>query len=217
MKSLKYILRSSALAGVLGLAFLFAGCHSAPTKPSPPGGATNQTAPPPPIPRFSMDYLDTSVKPNVDFYHYACGTWIKNNPVPADKSRWAAFDLLAQRNWYLMRDIAESAAADQSAPAHSPTREVGDFYASMMDTNRINELGLKPLENDFAQIAALKSTAELVRLVADFQSRGVGVMFDTGADPDERNSAIYALEFEQGGLGLPDRDYYLTEGFAKQR
>ena len=125
--------------------------------------------------------------------------------------------MLAQRNWFLMRDIAQSAAANTSAPEHSPTREVGDFYASVMDTNTINALGFKPLEKDFARIAALKSADELVKLVADFQLRGMGVMFDTSAEPDEKNSAIYALEFGQGGLGLPDRDYYLTEGFAKQR
>jgi putative endopeptidase len=169
--------------------------------------AADDAAQPPPIPRFSIDYLDRTVKPDVDFYHFACGTWLKNNPVPADKSRWAAFDMLAQRNWFLMRDIAESAAADTNAPAHSPAGEVGAFYASVMDTNKINELGLKPLEKDFARIAALKSADELVQLVADFQLRGVGA----------KNSAIYALQLGQGGLGLPDRDYYLTEGFAKQR
>ncbi len=168
------------------------------------------------VPRFSVNNMDKSVDPGADFYHYAAGTWLKENPVPEDKSRWAGFDQLRQRDWFLMRDILENAANDTSASAHSPKREVGDFFASAMDTNRINELGLKPLAQDFARIDALKSTAELIQFVAELQLRDVNVMFGASAEPDEKQSDIYALHFSQGGLGLPDRDYYLSDGFTQQ-
>src|SRR5580692_473423 len=105
--------------------------------------STNQ---PPRVPAFSVDYMDQSVSPGTDFYHYADGQWLKNNPVPADKSRWASFMELAERNWYLIHGILDDAAAQSpSLPPHSPEREVGDFYASAMDTNRIEALGLKPI------------------------------------------------------------------------
>jgi putative endopeptidase len=181
-------------------------------------GATRGLADEPPsVPRFSVTNMDTTVSPKVDFYHYACGTWLKDNPVPADKSRWAGFDELQQRNWKLIKGILEKAEQDQSGPEHSPEREAGDFFAAAMDTNTINSLGLKPLEGDFAKIAAVNSTSDLLRVAAEFQMRGVGSFFDMGASPDEKNSDIYSLHFGQGGLGLPDRDYYLTDGFAKQR
>ncbi|HEX4122534.1 MAG TPA: M13 family metallopeptidase [Verrucomicrobiae bacterium] len=169
------------------------------------------------IPRFSTNYMDMSVDPKVDFYHYACGTWLKDNPVPADKARWAAFDQLAQRNWELLHGLLESAAADPSAPPHSPASEVGDFFASAMNTNRIEELRFEPLRQDFARIDALSSTPQLIRLTAAFQLEGIGVLFDDSVSDDEKNSSVYALYFGQGGLGLPDRDYYLSPSFAKQR
>src|SRR5215472_8106496 len=84
---------------------------------------------PPPVPRFSIDYMDRAVDPGNNFYHFAAGTWLKNNPVPADKSRWASFNELADRNWFLIHEILDSASAD-TAPLHSPRREVGDFFAS---------------------------------------------------------------------------------------
>jgi putative endopeptidase len=171
----------------------------------------------PKVPRFSVDYMDPSVNPTVDFYHFANGNWLKNNPVPEDKSRWAGFDELQQRNWQLIHGLLDAAAADKSAPEKSPLREVGDFYASAMDTNRINELGLKPLKKDFARIDAIKSTNDLARLLAELQLRDVNALFSAYASEDAKDSSVYALHFSQGGLSLPDRDYYLTEGFAKQR
>jgi len=84
----------------------------------------------PATPRFSIANMDRSVDPAVDFYHFASGNWLKNNPVPADKSRWSGFEELQERNWKLIREILESSAADQSAPRHAPRREVGDFFAS---------------------------------------------------------------------------------------
>jgi putative endopeptidase len=170
-----------------------------------------------PVPRFSTNYMDRSVDPSVDFYQFACGTWRKDNPVPADKARWSAVDQLRQRNWELLHGLLVSAAADVSAPAHSPTREVGDFFASAMDTNRIEQLGFEPLREDFARIEALTSSAEMMRLLAAFHLEDTGAMFRTSVSEDKKNSAVYAFYFAQGGLGMPDRDYYLSPSFAKQR
>src|SRR5882672_5167632 len=83
----------------------------------------------PPVPRFSVTYMDRSVDPGKDFYHFAAGAWLTNNPVPADKSRWASFSELAERNWYLIHELLDAAAADTASPKHSPRHEVGDFFA----------------------------------------------------------------------------------------
>ena len=93
----------------------------------------------PAIPRFSIENMDRSVNPSVDFYHFAAGAWLKKNPVPADKSRWSGFEELSERNWKLIRNILEATAADTSAAPKTPTREVGDFFASAMETNRIEK------------------------------------------------------------------------------
>jgi putative endopeptidase len=172
---------------------------------------------PPAVPRFSIGYMDRSVDPARDFYHFADGTWVKNNPVPADKSRWASFSELAERNWYLIHDILDSAAADTGAPAHSPKREVGDFFASAMDTNRIEKLGFQPIAGDLKRIDGIKTTDDLFALLADFHRRGIGGIFGSGMGPDAKNSSIYAYHLGQGGLSLPDRDYYLKDSFAETR
>jgi putative endopeptidase len=169
----------------------------------------------PRVPAFSTNYMDPAVNPATDFFQFADGQWLRDNPVPPDKSRWASFAELAERNWYLIRDILESSARDsQTLPAHSPRREVGDFYASVMDTNRIEALGLKPLADDLKKIDGVKSTKDLFALLADFHQRGIGGLFDAGFGPDAKNSSVYAVELEQGGLALPDRDYYLKDSFA---
>ncbi len=173
-------------------------------------------AKPPKVPAFSVDYMDRSVSPSMDFYRYAAGQWLKNNPVPDDKSRWAAFTELAERNWYLIHGILDAAMADQTAPAHAPRREVGDFFASAMDTNRIEQLGLQPLADDLKRIDRLQTTSDLFALLADFHQRGIGGLFSVGFGADAKNSAIYAVELWQGGLALPDRDYYLKDSFAEK-
>ena len=169
---------------------------------------------PPKVPAFSVTFMDRTVDPAKDFYHFADGQWIKDNPVPADKSRWASFSELAERNWYLIHEILEAAAPEAAAPAHSPRREVGDFYASVMDTNRIEQLGFQPIAADLQRIDGLQSTKEMFALLAEFHQRGPGGLFSVGFGPDAKNSTIYAVELSQGGLSLPDRDYYLKESFA---
>ena len=146
----------------------------------------------PKAPRFSLEYMDRAVSPG-------------------------AFNELQERNWQLIRSILESCAAYTAAAPNRQTREVGAFFASVMDTNRIEQLGFKPLSRDLKRIARLRSTGELFRLLADFHQRSIGGLFHPQVEPDARNSSIYALRIAQGGLGLPDRDYYLKDVFAKQR
>jgi putative endopeptidase len=175
------------------------------------------TEPPPIVPRFSVANMDRSVDPAADFYHFAAGNWLRSNPVPADKSRWSGFEELQERNWRLVREILEVSAL-QKGPTTNPARlQVGDFYASAMDTNRIEKLGFKPIASDLKRIDRLKSTTALFELLGDFHERGIGAFFGAGVSPDAKNSSVYAFELSQGGLGLPDRDYYLKDDFAKQR
>jgi predicted metalloendopeptidase len=181
---------------------------------------TSENSAPIPAPRFSTNYMDTSVSPATNFYLYASGAWMTNNPIPADKSSWSAFAELRERNLQLLHDILYSTIADCDAkpPApKSPLGEVAAFYASAIDTKRLEELGFTPLREDFAAIDAIKTPEQMLRLLAKFQDMNVPAMFDAGVSPDAKNSAYYAFELSQGGLGLPDRDYYLTEGFADKR
>ncbi|HWI57168.1 MAG TPA: M13 family metallopeptidase N-terminal domain-containing protein, partial [Bacillota bacterium] len=170
----------------------------------------------PKVPRFSLEYMDPAVEPGTDFYRYADGNWMKNNPVPADKSRWGAFMELQERNWFLIHQILDSAAAAKPAP-NSPLQKVADFFRSAMDTNRLEQLGFKPLQPDLKRIEQVKSIEDLLRLLADFHERGIGGCFGESVSPDAKNSEVYAYHLGQGGLSLPDRDYYLSERFAKQR
>ncbi|HEY0454793.1 MAG TPA: M13 family metallopeptidase [Verrucomicrobiae bacterium] len=168
-------------------------------------------------PRFSIENMDRSVDPVKDFYRFAAGNWLKNNPVPSNKSRWSGFEELQERNWQLIRQILETSASDTSSPAHSPVREIGDLYISAMDTNRLEKLKFAPIQRDLRRIDRLSSVKDLFTLIADFHERGISGFFGAGVSPDAKNSGFYAFHLSQGGLGLPDRDYYLKEAFAKQR
>jgi putative endopeptidase len=180
-------------------------------------GDSPDTQQPPPIPAFSIKYMDPSVNPGDDFFHYADGQWLKDNPVPADKARWASFSELAERNWYLIHGILDDTEQHSAnLPPHSPRREVGDFFASVMDTNQIEKLGSAPIAEDLKKIDAIQSSKDLFALLADFHQRGIGGLFDIGFGPDAKNSSIYAVGLDQGGLALPDRDYYLKDTFAEK-
>ncbi len=170
----------------------------------------------PRIPAFSVDYMDRSVSPGVDFYQYAEGDWVKNNPVPPDKARWGGFFELAERNWYLVHELLDKAVAAQG-PEKSSERQVGDFYSSLMDTNRIEQQKFKPIAGMLRQIDQTKTKEDFFKLLAHLHEQGIHGVFTSGAGPDIKNSSIYAFGLNQDGLSLPDRDYYLKDSFAPQR
>ncbi|HTX66541.1 MAG TPA: M13 family metallopeptidase [Opitutaceae bacterium] len=184
----------------------------------------------PPAPAFSTAYMDPAVSPRVDFAHYAAGAWYRTTAIPADKSSWGSFNELELRNYFLIRHVLEDAAANPGAPGSLP-QQVGDFYASAMDTAAIDAAGLQPLAPDFARIAAVGSVDELIRVVARLHTRlvpppynpsgaGAGVstpLFSRGVQPDQKRSDTYILSLGQGGLGLPTRDYYFDPALEKTR
>ncbi len=159
---------------------------------------------------ITLANIDQSVSPCEDFYHYANGNWIKNNPVPAAETRWGAFNELQDRNIAVEKSILVKAAADRSAKAGTNEQKVGDFYAAAMDTTAIEAAGLKYLQPRLTQINNLKNLGEIQQYMADPKSYGTG-WYSFGVRQDSKNSTQYAVSMGQGGLGLGDRDYYLKE------
>jgi len=161
---------------------------------------------------FSEANLDRSCKPCDDFNQFAMGGWMKNNPIPAEYPNWGSFTMLADRNQTVLRTILED-ATKANAAAGSNQQKIGDFYSSCMDTTAIEAAGVKPLAADFAAIERVKSTSELEPLLARLQQTGAGYLFRFGSTQDLDDATQVIAEINQGGLGLPDRDYYTrTDG-----
>ena len=154
--------------------------------------------------------LDTTAKAGDDFYQYANGGWLKNNPIPADKSRFGAFEEIDELNTTQLKGIMEEAAADKSAKAGSIKRKIGDFYTSGMDTSRIEKAGVKAIQAELDKIDAIKTIADLEKQIAYNHAAGMPALFNLYSAQDEKNSEAIIAQLGQGGLGLPDRDYYLS-------
>jgi len=159
-------------------------------------------------PGFDPSAIDRSVNACVDFYQYACGNWIASNPIPADQSRWGRFDALHERNQAILRDILEKASAP-SATRNAIDQKIGDYYSACMDEAAINARGAAPLKPLLDRIAAVHDRAEITDAMIDLVRRGLSPFFRFGPTPDAKNSSQTIGDLDQGGLGLPDRDYYL--------
>ncbi|MBC6111919.1 M13 family metallopeptidase [Pedobacter fastidiosus] len=156
--------------------------------------------------------MDQSVKPGDDFYQYASGNWIKNNPVPAKETRWGSFNELRDFNINAVKTLVEDAAADKSAPAGSVKRRVGDFFAAGMDTVTIEKLGYTPIKPDLEKVKQIKDIQGVLDHVAYMRVNGIGgAMFGIGIGQDRKNVNKYMVNIGQGGTTLPDRDYYLKD------
>ena len=162
------------------------------------------------IPGFSVGNLDKTADPCVDFYQYTCGGWMAKNPVPADQSIWGQANQLIERNRAILQNILEKAASPK------PTRtlveqQIGDFYASCMDEQAINKLGAAPLKPEMDRIAAIAAKSGLVAELAHLHLAGVTVFFNFYSSPDAKDSMRMIAQADQGGMGMPDRDYYLKD------
>jgi putative endopeptidase len=159
---------------------------------------------------FDTANLDRTCKPCDDFYEFAMGGWMKANPIPPEYSRWGSFTVLLDKNQQELRTILETAANANDA-AGSNERKIGDFYASCMDTTAIDAAGAKPIEAELLSIAQIKGATDLQAEMARLQENGVDAMFRFGSRQDAKDSTQEIASAVQGGLGLPDRDYYLRE------
>lgn len=156
---------------------------------------------------FSTTNLDRSCKPCDDFYEFAMGGWMKNNPIPPEFPSWGSFTILADRNQSSMRGILE-ASLKANPPTGSNQQKIADFYASCMDTTAIDASAIKPIAADLSAIDKLKESSELQPLISRLQQTGSGYLFNFDSTQDLDDSTQVIAEVEQGGLGLPERDYY---------
>src|SRR6266478_5892690 len=168
---------------------------------------TAQSAPP-----LDPKNMDTSTKPGDDFFRYANGAWIKRTEIPPEYSRWGAFNELVEHNNDALHAIAEKASTTHVDPKLAPeTQKVGDYYASGMDEKTIEAQRTKPLEEEFKRIDAIKDRADLLKAIAHLHTIGVGAFFGFGAGQDAKDSSRDIAQAGQGGLGMPDRDYYTKQ------
>ena len=160
---------------------------------------------------FDLANLDRSISPCADFYQFAAGGWMKNNPIPAAYPRWGSFTILQEHNQDVLRSILEEAAKETAATPGSNRQKIGDFYSSCMDESQIEAAGLKPLQSEFEQIAQIKDSASMQAEVARLQKEGANAIFGVGSIQDFKDSSQMIAAAAQGGLGMPDRDYYTRD------
>ncbi|MCD2424981.1 M13 family metallopeptidase [Niabella pedocola] len=156
--------------------------------------------------------MDRSVKPGNDFYEYASGTWVKNNPVPAKETRWGSFNMLRDFNINAVKSILEKARANTNAPAGSVEKRVGDFYAAGMDSLAIEKQGYMPLKGDLAAVDAIQTLPELLQKINKLRATGVAApLYGFFVGQDRKNVEVMIPQLSQGGTSLPDRDNYLKD------
>ncbi|HEX2982101.1 MAG TPA: M13 family metallopeptidase [Ignavibacteriales bacterium] len=160
---------------------------------------------------LDINNLDKSASPAQDFYTYAVGSWAKNNPIPAEYSRWGSFEILTEHNYKGLKEILENAANDTKAKKGGVVQKVGDFYYSGMDSAKIEQAGMKPIQKYLDEIAKVKTKDDAAKATAKLQRMQVYPMFYYFTSQDAKNSSYYQAQLYQGGLSLPDRDYYIND------
>ncbi len=172
--------------------------------------AVSSIAQPAPQPSVNLDAIDKTVDPCVDFYQYACGNWLKTTEIPADQTSWGSFVDIRERNSAIMRQILEKAAAG-GAVRDAVSQKIGDYYGSCIDEAAANAHGVDPLKPELKRIANAKDKTALIEAVARVQLIGPNPLFNFYSAPDLHSANDVIAYIDQGGLSLPDRDYYLKD------
>lgn len=192
-----------------GLVLLATACHS--PKEAPKAALSNPV--PPLTSGIDLQNIDTSVRAQDDFNSYVNGNWLKKTEIPADKSRWGAFNELDEAATNQLHEIIQEAAKGDAG--NSEAQKIGDLYASFMDETTLDQLGTKPLDPEFARVAALKDKQQIPALIAHFNRLGATAPYEIYVHQDAKDSTKYIVDVSQSGLGMPDRDYYLKDDDAK--
>lgn len=197
------------------LILLIAGIAAA-QKPGPAAGAKSRKAPvagpstgvpAKRVSSFDATALDKATDPCVDFYQFSCGGWLSKNPVPADQAAWGRFSELAERNLAVLHEILERASR---ASSRKPGQQkIGDYYAACMNEDTIQRAGVGVLKSEFDQINAIRNTGDLAFIIGHLHQNGVSALFQLTSETDFKNTGQVIAKADQGGLSLPDRDYYL--------
>ena len=162
----------------------------------------------PPAPGFSVDNIDKTLDPCVDFFQYACGNWLKRAEIPPDLPRWGSFAELHERNQKALRDILEKAAV--VSPNRAPIdQKIGDFYATCMDEKAVNAAGAEPIKPMLDHLAAVDNKGALIDLIAHMRMVGANALFNFYSQPDLHDADKVVASIDQGGLTLPDRNFYI--------
>jgi putative endopeptidase len=201
------------------LVVLLSACGPAQQSPPVAAVAPATASAPAPLPDEVAPNIDPSVNPGDDFFAFANGAWLKANPIPASESNWGIGKLVEEDLYSKLRTISEAAAANKSAAAGSDERKVGDFWETAMDQALADKLGIAPLQDDLARIDAIQDTGGVLDMAFQMQRQNLDPFFDFGIAQDEKASDVMAVYVMQGGLGLPERDYYFNKeaGVAKAR
>jgi len=154
-------------------------------------------------------HIDTTIQAGDDFFEYTNGGWLKANPIPASESGWGIFNLVEDENQTRIKTISEEATSAHAAKG-TPTQQIGDFFSSGMDSMAVEKNDIAPLEDIFSQINNCKTTADIVHTITSLQQIGVSPLFSLGVGQDMKISDKNRVYLGQGGLGLPDRDYYFN-------
>ncbi|MFC7333346.1 M13 family metallopeptidase [Rhodocista pekingensis] len=200
-------LTGAALGGMIGAFALALTVSGAAVAAGPTQVAQSQAVPKAQPPAPGLPVLDPAVSPCQNFFLHACGPWIKAHPIPDDQSRWGSFNLLAEDNQAILHEILEAAVKTPTPD----TQKIGDYYKACMDEQGIEAKGLTPLAPVLSSIQGLKDKKAIAPLMADLHRQGIGGLFRFGQQQDFKDATMAIAVVDQGGLGLPDRDFYLKD------
>ncbi len=158
---------------------------------------------------FDPKALDTKADPCNDFYQYACGGWMANNPIPSDQATWGRFSQLHERNQRILRDILETSSAKTTRS--SVEQKIGDYFSTCMDEKAIDAKGTEPLKPYFSRIEAISNKSQLTDEIVRLHKSGVYPFFTAGSTQDMKDATEVIAYVDQGGIGLPERDYYFKD------